>query len=76
MGHLAIPAFAIASVENSVKVLFHFIGRPVRLGPDARRTSDSPEWIKRPRPIGLGRSLGRPTVCLPETNESDVRLIL
>jgi len=46
----------------------------------SRPTSDPPRnGVKRPRLIGLGHSLERPTVCLPETkwvrSTSDIRLI-
>jgi len=48
----------------NLKVLFHSIGRLIRLGPDARDGHLTPKnGVKRPRPIDLGC----PTVCLPET---------
>ena len=52
-------------MEGSVRMLFHSIGRSVRLGPDARTDVGPPEMEG--KGIDLGRSLGRPTVCLPET---------
>jgi len=53
---------------SALKALFHSIGCPVRLGQDARDGRLNPKnGVKKRRRVRLERSLGRPTVCLPET---------
>jgi len=51
-----------------LKMLFHSIRRPVRLGPDTRDGRLTPKnGVKKRRRVRLGCSLGCPTICLPET---------
>ena len=50
--------------RETLQALFHSIGRPIRLGPDARDGRLTlKNGVKRRRRIRLGR----PAVCLPET---------
>jgi len=59
-------------VSSDPRSLLRCFFTPLDVWCASNRTLETDVWtprngVKRPRPIDLGRSLGRPTVCLPET---------